>query len=113
MYMEILFIETPDFANKFDKLASVAEMRMLQNELIQNPEKGSLVKGTGGARKLRVKLPQTGKSGGARVIYYYIDLYGEIWFLDIYAKKHKESLTDTEKKKLYKFIKEKIHGSFK
>ncbi len=31
-----------------------------------------------------------GKSGGARVIYYYVDMKGEIWFLDAYLKKIKQ-----------------------
>lgn len=84
----------------------------LQDELIKNSYKGNLVKGTGGARKIRIKLPVRGKSGGARVIYYYIDLQGDIWFLDIYLKSVKEDLTESEKKKLYKFIKEIIHGEF-
>ena len=40
------------------------------------------------------------------------DLQGEIWFLDIYPKSVKEDLSENEKKKLDKFIKETIHGEF-
>lgn len=111
--MELIFVEIPEFIDKFDKIASDSDMIELQDELIKNPYKGNVVKGTGGARKLRMKLRGKGKSGGARVIYYYVDLQGEIWFLDIYLKKVKEDLSENEKKRLYKFIKEKIHGSFK
>ena len=107
-----MFIELPEFVDKFDKLATDLEMIELQDELIENPYKGNLVKGTGGARKIRMKLQGRGKSSGARVIYYYVDLQGEIWFLDIYSKSIKEDLSESEKKKLYKFIKEKIHGKF-
>jgi hypothetical protein len=110
--MEIIFIETPDFADKFDKIAADSEMHDLQNELLSNPFKGDLVKGTGGARKIRMKLAGKGKSGGARVIYYFVDLQGEIWFLDIYTKSVKTDLSENEKKQLYKFIKETIHGPF-
>ena len=95
--------------DKIDAFASKTEFYNLQNELIFNPIKGKIVKGTGGARKIRMKLSGTGKSGGARVIYYYVDLEGEIWFLDIYMKKDKEDLTENEKKKLFKFIKEVIN----
>ena len=70
--MDLIFIEIPEFINKFDKIASPLEMMKLQDELIKNPEKGNLVKGTGGARKIRMKLYGKGKSGGARVIYYYV-----------------------------------------
>ena len=110
--MEIIFIETPEFVEKFDRLASDSEMRELQDELLANPYKGDLIKGTGGARKIRMKLAGTGKRSGARVIYYFVDLHGEIWFLDIYQKSAQKDLSEYEKKRLYKFIKEKIHGSF-
>ena len=79
---------------------------------LKNPDKGNLVKGTGGARKIRMKLQGKGKSSGARVIYYYVDMQGDIWFLDIYRKSIKTDLSDNNKKRIYKFIKEKIHGEF-
>lgn len=107
--MKLVFIETPDFIDKIDSLASNSEFEDIQNELMVNPLKGKIVQGTGGARKIRMKLKGTGKSGGARVIYYYVDLEGEIWFLDMYLKKEKENLSELEKKKLFKFIKEVIN----
>lgn len=107
--MNVIFIETPDFIAKIDAIGASNEFIAIQNELLVNPTKGKVVKDTGGARKIRMKMKGTGKSGGARVIYYYVDLKGEIWFLDIYSKKNKESLTETEKKKLFRFIKEVIN----
>lgn len=59
-----------------------------------------------------MKARGQGKRGGARVIYYYVDLQGEIWLLDIYLKSVQEDISDSDKKQLYKFIREKIHGSF-
>jgi hypothetical protein len=55
-----------------------------------------------------MRIHGSGKSGGARVIYYFYDMRGEIWFLDIYLKKEKANLNELDKKKLYNFIKEKI-----
>ena len=110
--MELIFIEIPEFVEKFDKIATFSEMMELQDELIQNPFKGTLVKATGGARKVRMQIAGKGKSGGARIIYYYVDLQGEIWLLDIYTKSVKKDLSESDKQKLYKFIKEKIHGRF-
>ena len=106
--MEPVFIETPEFAAKFDRIATQDEMIAMQDELIANPERGKIVQGTGGARKIRMRIGKRGKSGGARAIYYYIDLRGEIWFLEIFLKSEKSNLTISEKKKLYKFIKETI-----
>ena len=107
--MNLIFIETPEFIKKIDAIASEDEFHKLQNELIENPIKGKIVKGTGGARKIRMKVKGRGKSGGARTIYYYVDLRGEIWFLDIYLKKDKGSLNDNDKKRIYRFIKEIIN----
>ena len=75
-----------------------------------DPYKGKVVKSAGGARKIRMKLLGRGKSGGARIIYYYVDLRGEIWFLDVYEKTDKVSLTDAENKKLLRFIKGVINA---
>lgn len=87
-------------------------MRELQNELFKDPFKGDIIKGTGGARKIRMKISGREKRGGARVIYYYVDLQGEIWFLDIYSKSMQKDISEIQKKRLYDFIKETIHGSF-
>jgi hypothetical protein len=106
--MNIVFIETPEFVRKIDNLAGQDEIIWLQDELMTDPFKGKIVKGAGGARKIRMRIRGSGKSGGARVIYYFVDLRGEIWFLDIYAKNRKADLTEQEKKKLSRFIKETI-----
>jgi hypothetical protein len=44
----------------------------------------------------------------ANVIYYFYDMKGEIWFLDMYVKNEKADLYEFDKKKLYNIIKEKI-----
>ena len=102
------YIETPEFVREFDRIASQDEMIDLQRELIENPMKDPLVQGTGGARKIRMRVPGRGKSGGARIIYYFVDLRGEIWLLDVYLKSDKDNLASSEKQKLFAFIKEKI-----
>lgn len=48
-------------------------------------------------RKIRIALPGRGKSGGARVIYYFIERRGRVYLLDIYAKNVRTALTDEEK----------------
>ena len=106
--MNIIFIETPEFVKKVDLLANQEEFIQLQDELIDNPLKGKIIQGTGGARKVRMRIKGSGKSGGARVIYYFYDMKGEIWFLDMYVKNEKADLYKSDKKKLYNFIKEKI-----
>jgi hypothetical protein len=60
------------------------ELRELQNELLKNPEKGKVMKGTGGFRKVRFRLSNTGKSGGVRVIYLHLPAYEIIYLLMSY-----------------------------
>ena len=66
------FIETQQFTAQVVALGAEESLGKLQNELGQNPEAGDALQGTGGFRKIRMALPGRGKSGGARVIYYYL-----------------------------------------
>ncbi|MGD0961782.1 MAG: transcriptional regulator [Methylomonas sp.] len=54
--------------------------------LVERPETGTVVPGSGGCRKIRWTREGTGKRGGVRVIYYNRLAYGEIYLLVIYAK---------------------------
>lgn len=72
--------------------------------LASNPEAGVIVSGTGGVRKLRWALPGRGKSGGARVIYYYHNESIPLYALDIYAKNRKANLSAAEKKAARKTV---------
>ena len=66
--------------------------------LVVNPEAGRVIVGTGGARKVRWALAGRGKSGGARVIYYWADARDIILMLMIYAKNEQDTLTDAQKR---------------
>ncbi len=65
------FIETPTFTRLITDLLTDNEYRLLQNILVEDPERGALIRG-GGIRKLRYALAGGGKSGGIRVIYYWV-----------------------------------------
>jgi mRNA-degrading endonuclease RelE of RelBE toxin-antitoxin system len=64
----------------------------LQSFLLQNPEAGKIVRGSGGVRKVRWAITGKGKSGGVRVIYYFKKQDDEIWLLTIYSKNEVESI---------------------
>lgn len=100
------FIETPTFTRMLIGLLSDDEYRELQNELIENPERGDLIKGGGGIRKLRFAVAGRGKSGGVRVIYYWVKDNHEIYMLVVYPKSRKDNLTDKETAILRDFVKE-------
>jgi len=106
----IEFCELPSFTKTYSDIATDEELLELQMELCENPEKGELVRGTGGARKVRMRRPGKGKSGGARVIYYWQDEEGVIWLIKAYAKNVAAELTEKEKKQIAAVIDE-IKGS--
>lgn len=100
------FIETTTFTRLVTGLLTDDEYAELQNALVENPQRGEVLQGGGGIRKLRHALPGRGKSGGVRVIYYWLRDDGQIYMLLIYPKSRKDSLTDRETALLREFVKE-------
>ena len=82
------------------------EYRALQNELVEVPERGDLIKGGGGIRKLRYGLRKKGKSGGVRVIYYWVKDNHQIYMLVVYPKSEKDDLSESEVAVLREIVKE-------
>ena len=107
----IEFIKTSIFTRQIKAIATDDELKALQIELIAQPEKGDLIQGTGGLRKVRMATGQQGKSGSARVIYF-LATAEVIYLVLAYAKNEKESLTAAEKaelKKLTQLLKGEHH----
>jgi len=95
----IEFIETSMFTRQIKVLATDEELRELQATLIDSPDKGDLIKNTGGLRKIRMATGNQGKSGSARVIYF-LATVEVIYLVMAYPKSTKDSLTDAEKAEL-------------
>ena len=90
------FIETPIFTRLVLELLTDDEYRELQFSLWERPDQGKLIKGGGGIRKVRVASKGKGKSGGVRVIYYWITARGQIYMLLAFLKNKKDDLTTEE-----------------
>jgi len=106
----IEFIETSMFTRQIKQIATDDELRRLQKELIEFPDKGDLIQKTGGLRKIRMATGSDGKSGSARVIYF-LATQEIIYFVMAYPKSVKDSLTDAEKaalKALTKRLKDEV-----
>lgn len=100
------FIETKLFTRLAAEYLSDEEYSRLQQALIENPESGDLIPGSGGVRKLRWGVAGRGKRGGIRVIYYARTRQGQIWMLTLYAKNVAENIPAH----VIKQIKEEIDG---
>jgi mRNA-degrading endonuclease RelE of RelBE toxin-antitoxin system len=68
--------------------------------LAQNREAGTVMRGTGGLRKLRWAGKSKGKRGGYRVIYFHFDETIPLYLLAIYPKNQRIDLTPQQKKRL-------------
>ncbi len=64
----MIFIETNVFTKLLPNYLSDDDYRKLQSYLLQKPDAGDLVKGSGGVRKVRWASSGKGKSGGLRVL---------------------------------------------
>ena len=91
------FIETPLFERLINELLTYDDYQKFQAYLLSDPVAGATISHTGGCGKLRWALPAKGKSGGIRVVYYYLVSRGEIYLLYAYPKSEQENLTDKQK----------------
>ena len=103
-------IETSIFTKQIKDLVSDEEYRQLQQDLLVQPDRGDLIKNGGGIRKVRCAQGNKGKSGGIRVIYYWVTEDDQIFFLVAYPKSVKDNLTDKETAILHQLVKEQFHG---
>ena len=80
--------------------AGEADVDALMLELEKNPERGDVIKGLAGVRKLRFALLSRGigKSGGARAIYLAVIRDERIFLLMAYAKNEQAELTAADRK---------------
>lgn len=97
--MQATFVELPSFEKYRADYLSDDEYRLLQEELLRNPEAGDVIKGTGGLRKLRFgdKRRGKGKRGGLRVIYYHWITGTQFWMFSVYDKDEMSDLTAKER----------------
>jgi len=94
-------VETNAYLKAADDAGMDDEERSAVVDLIAaDPEAGAIMPGCGGARKLRVRKPGTGKSGGYRVITYYAGEELPVFLLAVFGKGEKDNLTKAERNAL-------------
>ena len=93
------FIESKIFSAQIGQL-EVEILVRIQTDLVQNPERGVIVKGTHGVRKARVANPtaQRGKSGSYRYLYLYLEHAGRVHLLYLFSKGEQVDLSPEQKR---------------
>ncbi|HET7622741.1 MAG TPA: type II toxin-antitoxin system RelE/ParE family toxin [Gemmatimonadaceae bacterium] len=99
---ELTFVFLPTYERTAKGVISDDAQRWLEETICAAPRTGAVIRGTGGVRKVRVALPGRGKSGGARVVYYYRSTKGRIYLILAYSKNTKDDLTRSEEAALKK-----------
>lgn len=109
--MRRLFRETPIFSEKIDDVGGDDLLRSIEDAILENPEAGATIAGTGGIRKLRAADPsrRKGKRGGLRVLYLDLPDREKTYLLYAYGKDEAEDITADEKK-IFKVLVAQIKG---
>lgn len=92
----MLFVETAHFTKLLPGYLSDDEYREFQDYIIEHPEAGDIIKGSGGIRKLRWAAKGKGKRGGVRIIYYWQRPESHIYLITLYAKNELADLAPGE-----------------
>jgi len=99
----LTIVELPEFQRRAEALITEQEKRSIINYLALHPHAGVIMKGTGGIRKLRWATGGKGKSGGARVVYYFHNESMPLFLLTLFAKSEKANLSKSERNELARF----------
>ncbi|MGH7480877.1 MAG: type II toxin-antitoxin system RelE/ParE family toxin [Longimicrobiales bacterium] len=96
------FIWLPTFDRTAEALLDQEQLRALELDILEAPDRGTVIRGSGGFRKLRVPAKGRGKSGGGRVIYFHVPTRREVYMILAYGKGQKATLSDAELRELRK-----------
>jgi hypothetical protein len=76
------------------------DLAALENQVMDHPLSGKVMRNTGGIRKTRFAPPSSGagKSGAYRVCYFYLPAFEVVYFVLIFPKKEQPNLTPEQEK---------------
>lgn len=106
--VKLTIAQVETFVAKWRKLRlNDDDLQALEKLIIDNPESGAVMVGTGGLRKIRFAPPSwnRGKSGATRVCYAFFSRIDTVYLIDIFAKSEKPNLSDADKALAKKWMK--------
>jgi hypothetical protein len=101
--MRRAFRETSIFTEKLNAVGDDELLRSIEDAILENPEAGATVAGTGGVRKLRAPDPSRGKGkrGGLRILYLDLPDRERTYLLYLYGKT-KQRISQLKKRNFLK-----------
>lgn len=95
------FVESKIFSKQVREMAKDLVAK-IQSDLLQNPQRGDIVKETHGVRKARIADPSSprGKSGSYRYLYLYLEHAGRIHLLYVFSKGEQADLSPGQKRNI-------------
>ena len=86
-------VESPIFQKLWPRYWDEDERAEFASFISLNPEAGSVIRGSGGIRKVRWAREGAGKSGGVRIVYLVRNAASEVYLLTLYAKSESENIS--------------------
>lgn len=99
-YHRLQFVHTASFESTRKGVLSDEDVHRVEVALLENPEAGAVLAGTGGVRKLRAAIGERGKRGSARVAYLYVRIRERVYFLMVLEKNVQGNFSAEQKKAL-------------
>ncbi len=107
--MKYVFVETSWFTQSLrDFFPTDQDYARLQDYLTEQPDKGDVIEGSGGLRKLRWadKKRGKGKRSGCRVLYLHLLPVARILLVEIYGKDEQDDFSADDLRVFKKMIEE-------
>jgi hypothetical protein len=106
---ELLITFTPDFKREYKRLAKKyisldSDMKELIEELKKTPTLGTPLGNNAFKIRLAISSKNKGKSGGARIITYFISDDNELYLLSIYDKSEYDNVSEKAIKSLIEHL---------
>jgi hypothetical protein len=105
--MKRLFIQTSIFSKRLDEQGVPNLLELIEEEILDNPQAGDVVPGSGGVRKLRVADSGRGKGkrGGLRVLFLDLPDRELTYLIYFYGKGESENLSAEQKRQISYLVK--------
>lgn len=107
--MKHVFVETSSFTKSLkDFFSSDQDYADLQDYLSAQPEKGDVIEGSGGLRKIRWadKKRGKGKRGGCRVLYLYLVEHARLLLVEVCGKNEQENFSAEDLREFRNLVRE-------